>query len=178
LAPLPPDGYVPYDNYWPGGGYLWGTVQAAWGRNTYFCGSYAPNGWLLDAGLNRFWPRPVHYFPRDGFHNQNEVIKPANTPIIGDGIHEIGWPLGSDPPPADLSEDGGSIMADMRVFAIPRHGSRPNPMPTKWPSNLPLPGAVNVSFFDGHGELVKLDRLWQLYWSPGYQPPDKRPGLP
>jgi prepilin-type N-terminal cleavage/methylation domain-containing protein/prepilin-type processing-associated H-X9-DG protein len=63
-------------------------------------------------------------------------------------------------------------------FTIPRHGSRPNPVPTYWPPNKPLPGAVNVSFFDGHGELVKLDRLWQLYWHRDYQPPARRPGLP
>jgi prepilin-type processing-associated H-X9-DG protein len=69
-------------------------------------------------------------------------------------------------------------MSDMLVFVTPRHGSRPNPVPTQWPQTLPLPGAVNVSFFDGHGELVKLDRLWQLYWHPDYQPPAKRPGLP
>jgi hypothetical protein len=37
---------------------------------------------------------------------------------------------------------------------------------------------VNVAFFDGHGELVKLDRLWQLYWHVDYQPPAKRPGRP
>ena len=34
----------------------------------------------------------------------------------------------------------------------------------RWPADQPLPGAVNVAFFDGHGELVKLARLWQLYW--------------
>ncbi|MBU6401018.1 MAG: hypothetical protein KGS61_11915 [Verrucomicrobia bacterium] len=66
----------------------------------------------------------------------------------------------------------------MQTFCIPRHGSRPNPVPTDWPIVQPLPGAVNVSFFDGHGELVKLDRLWQLDWHKDYQPPAKRPGLP
>jgi prepilin-type processing-associated H-X9-DG protein len=66
----------------------------------------------------------------------------------------------------------------MGSFCIPRHRSRPNRVPTKWSTNQPLPGAVNVSFFDGHSELVKLDRLWQLYWHKDYQPPAKRPGLP
>jgi prepilin-type processing-associated H-X9-DG protein len=66
----------------------------------------------------------------------------------------------------------------MGAVALPRHGSRPNPLPSEWPSDKPLPGAVNVSFFDGHGELVKLDRLWQLYWHKDHQPPAKRPGLP
>lgn len=66
----------------------------------------------------------------------------------------------------------------MPSMAIPRHGSRPSPVPRQWPADQPLPGAVNVAFFDGHGKLVKLDRLWQLYWHKDYQPPAKRPGLP
>lgn len=59
---------------------------------------------------------------------------------------------------------------------IPRHGSRPNPDPTYCPTNQPLPGAINVSIFDGQGELVKQGRLWQLYWQRDYLPPAKRPG--
>ena len=63
-------------------------------------------------------------------------------------------------------------------MAIPRHGSRPNPVPRNWPAERPLPGAVNVAFIDGHGELVKLDRLWLLSWHVDYEAPAKRPGLP
>jgi prepilin-type processing-associated H-X9-DG protein len=40
-----------------------------------------------------------------------------------------------------------------------------------------LPGAINVSFYDGHVEQVKLERLWQLSWHRDYVPPPKRPGL-
>jgi prepilin-type processing-associated H-X9-DG protein len=40
-----------------------------------------------------------------------------------------------------------------------------------------MPGAIQLSFFDGHAERVKLDDLWQLYWHVDYQPPTKRPGL-
>jgi prepilin-type processing-associated H-X9-DG protein len=40
-----------------------------------------------------------------------------------------------------------------------------------------LPGAANVAFFDGHGETVKLDQLWQLYWHVNYNPPARRQGL-
>ena len=43
--------------------------------------------------------------------------------------------------------------------------------------NQPLPGAVNVAFFDGHGETVKLDNLWQLYWHADYKPPVSRIGV-
>ena len=46
------------------------------------------------------------------------------------------------------------------------------------PQNVKLPGAINVSFWDGHVEQVKLEGLWQLYWHRDYVPPAKRRGLP
>ena len=71
----------------------------------------------------------------------------------------------------DVGPDGSpsTFAGDLASLCIPRHGSRPTPVPTNWPTDRPLPGAIHVSFFDGHGEPVKLDRLWQLYWHKGYQ---------
>jgi prepilin-type processing-associated H-X9-DG protein len=66
----------------------------------------------------------------------------------------------------------------MASFTIPRHGRRPNAIPTSRPANQPMPGAINVVMFDGHVELVKLDNLWQLTWHKDYKPPVQRPGLP
>ena len=65
----------------------------------------------------------------------------------------------------------------MAFMTIPRHGDRPRPVPTNWPANQRLPGAINVAFFDGHLGAVKLDRLWQLYWSADWVPAVKGPGL-
>ena len=155
-----------------------------WGRS----GSYTPNSWLLIATESFFrfewWPEGLW---SECFRSENEVEQPAVTPQVADGIYNFACPKASDTPPANLvSGDFPNLFPftydltgfDMRCFAIPRHGSRPNPVPTNWPKEQPLPGAINVSFFDGHGELVKLDRLWQLYWHKNYQPPAKRPGLP
>ena len=53
-------------------------------------------------------------------------------------------------------------------ITIGRHGSRPpTSAPREWPLSEPLPGnwGINVSFADGHAELVKLPDLWQLTWS-------------
>jgi prepilin-type processing-associated H-X9-DG protein len=66
----------------------------------------------------------------------------------------------------------------LRSFVIARHGERPSTSPGQWPANKPLPGAINVAFFDGHAQLVPLEKLWWLYWHRDYQPPAKRPGLP
>ena len=45
------------------------------------------------------------------------------------------------------------------------------------PPNVPLPGGINVAFFDGHQELVALDKLWKLEWHRNYKAPGRRPGL-
>ena len=111
------------------------------------------------------------------FRTEGEVIHPAATPVFADGASTV----------TDFAADGGypldgrvwfNVCPFMNGVVLARHGSCPSPVPTEWPATKPLPGAVNVSFFDGHGELVKLDRLWQLYWHRDDQPPPKRPGLP
>ncbi len=65
----------------------------------------------------------------------------------------------------------------MNQLTIPRHGSGVGHASTNYPSSVPLPGAINVSFYDGHVEQVRLERLWSLYWHKDYVPPVKRPGL-
>jgi prepilin-type processing-associated H-X9-DG protein len=103
------------------------------------------------------------------------------TPVLMDAATWYAYLTDWEWPPRDLViEPTGPALGPAGVkpsIAIPRHGSRPNSIPRDWPYNLPLPGAINVAFLDGHGELVKLDRLWQLYWHVDYQPPAKRPGL-
>jgi hypothetical protein len=44
-------------------------------------------------------------------------------------------------------------------------------------SDREAPRRDHVSFYDGHVEQVKLERLWSLYWHKDYVPPVKRPGL-
>ena len=69
---------------------------------------------------------------------------------------------------------GGS---QMTYVLLPRHGKRANRFPSHRPTNRPLPRFENITFFDGHSALVKLDDLWQLYWSSDWEPPTNRPGL-
>jgi prepilin-type processing-associated H-X9-DG protein len=63
----------------------------------------------------------------------------------------------------------------MARLTIPRHGARPAPVPTSFPSSQRLPGAINMVFFDGHTEVVKLESLWVLAWHSSYVPPATRP---
>jgi len=73
-----------------------------------------------------------------------------------------------------------------RELGLPlRHGHLCHPAPrlppaaisTNHPPNQRLPGASNMSFWDGHIEQVKVDHLWNLSWHRNYKPPPKRPGL-
>lgn len=184
---------------------FFGTIQTAWRSGPYVyphLGSYAANEWLLvpaeiramqdvveRRGVDPNWAEyntlmlkivlPVY------FGNESDIKRPVLTPVVGDSISRVVGSHASDRPPENLFQpcldrNGKPFwpMGSMAYLAIPRHGQRPNAVSTNWPSFRPLPGAINVSFFDGHGELVKLDRLWQLYWHKDYQPPEKRPGLP
>lgn len=112
---------------------------------------------------------------------ETRIKQPTEMPFFVDGTFLYVLPRENSRPATDLftgtraeSSDGG---ADMASINIPRHGNRPASIPRDWPETQPLPGAVNVSFFDGHVKLVKLEGLWSLKWFPEYAIPDKRPGL-
>ena len=110
-----------------------------------------------------------------------KVTRPSEMPLISDGTFFLVQPWPWSWPATDLYNgtrpDDPSGNSDMAAINIPRHGNRPTSIPRNWPENKPLPGAVNVGFFDGHVKTTKLDDLWQLRWYPGYEPPAKRPGL-
>jgi prepilin-type N-terminal cleavage/methylation domain-containing protein/prepilin-type processing-associated H-X9-DG protein len=146
--------------YWVTNAYRGDWAQPGVSSDDFHAGSYALN--------NAF----VQIQGSDGaFARESQVPYPGATPVLADGAYywvEF-WPGDLDQPWLFRWTANNVVLA--------RHGGFPNPVPTSWPPAQPLPGAVNVSFFDGHSELVKLDRLWQLYWHAGYQPA-KRPGLP
>ena len=113
------------------------------------------------------------------FLKESEITRSDLTPLLGDGVYCYTTPLPTDLPPQDLyTADWPPGASAMSTMCIPRHGNRPYPVPRHWPGAQQLPGAINVVFYDGHDELVKLDRLWQLYWSKNWVPPSRRPGLP
>jgi prepilin-type N-terminal cleavage/methylation domain-containing protein/prepilin-type processing-associated H-X9-DG protein len=147
---------------------------------------YAFNGWMLGGSGQLLRLIPPGAQARNGdvsFFVESQVSQPAQTPVLGDGVAHFVWPLASDPPPLNLVDGYIYVPSpsprgiDLGMMAIPRHGSRPRPVPNRWPEDKLLPGAINMSFFDGHAEQVQLERLWQLYWHRNFQPLPKRPGL-
>jgi prepilin-type N-terminal cleavage/methylation domain-containing protein/prepilin-type processing-associated H-X9-DG protein len=153
-----------------------------WAFATNRAGSYAINWHLLKASWYHHDPNqpPEAKIETTDFLTESQVQQPTLTPVIADAVSWRVTPAETDPPPFDLNTgDGWGAGGGMGSVAIPRHGSRPSSLPRD-PSGAPpkrLPGAINVSFYDGHSELLKLEQLWQLYWHFNYQPPAKRPGL-
>ena len=197
-----PDNYYPgsVETAWvTSASTVWWTRYPFGGPQSYsaeiFAGSYCTNPWL-DAPA---WVGIQSYDPRFTlvFTSESEISQPSATPSLGDAVmgdREMeGWgafanypctsgfgPMETDRPPPNLEfawEERTEGRQNMRMFCIPRHGSRPSRLPAKSPANQSLPGAVNMAFEDGHVEQVKLERLWQLNWHRNYQIPIKRPGL-
>ncbi len=149
-------------------------------------GSYALNWWLLEDQILMDRAYKSRGDGGVGYRNETEIVQASQTPVLADGVFWRAAPTAEDEPtswlgtgllPTDRTDRRKFTFA-MSAVAIPRHGRRPPAIPsTQWSASQPLPGAVNVAFFDGHTELVPLDRLWQLYWHPNYKPPGKRPGL-
>ena len=165
-----------------------GYADAAWewqSSTPHLRGSYALNGWLYAndssfdsklAGFRSDIPNPSAYL----FGKETAVPKPTLTPSIFDCVWDDLWPWETDMPPTDLYSAGGtSNPAGMHRCCIPRHGWKSaSQAPRSYNPATLLPGAINMGFVDGHAELVKLERLWTLYWHLNWVPPAKRPGLP
>ncbi|HKS35905.1 MAG TPA: hypothetical protein VJW76_01860 [Verrucomicrobiae bacterium] len=183
-----PSAPAPREHVGPANNWLnLGSVRSGWSYNhweqdggnqpinseIFRAGSYAVNYHLIEPARSRRYNVPG----TNDLTTEAQLPYPMSTPVTADGVFVWASPHASDVPPVNLNLDVRDRSL-MWIVAIPRHGKRPSSPPTHWPDDQPLPGAVNVSMFDGHVELVKLDHLWQLYWHKDYEPPAKRPGLP
>jgi prepilin-type processing-associated H-X9-DG protein len=152
-----------------------GSVDSAWQVRTTLAlatgkavenkaGSYTHNGWF-------------GYLQADyAFRTDSDVRYPSDSPVFGDGVQPLSPFVNTfNLPPKDLRK--GDIDG-IGTFTIPRHGSRPRNFPNPFPPDAQLPGAINIGFFDGHVEMVPLERLWNLRWHKLWAAPLKRPGLP
>jgi prepilin-type N-terminal cleavage/methylation domain-containing protein/prepilin-type processing-associated H-X9-DG protein len=164
-----------------------GTVNAAWTGQAYpegmfsteysslippfrstdlRAGSYGFNGWVLLATPVFDWNVMLSWGWSTNYLVESAISQPALTPFLADSIYYLNLPLESDGPPYVPSGNVGlaGLTGGMLDQAIARHGNRPATVPDTWPTNQRLPGAVNVSFFDGHVEQERCSDLWQLQW--------------
>lgn len=150
-------------------------------RNETRIGSYAFNAWLgspvilFGQGIGDHMDGTT-----DVFYRESDLRYISGTPMFMDGIEfRLVTPSETAPPGNDLVKGdyiapGSSVMWSIN---IPRHGSRPRRVPRAHVPSERLPGAINLSFYDGHVEQVPIERLWSQYWHKNYVPPVKRPGL-
>jgi prepilin-type N-terminal cleavage/methylation domain-containing protein/prepilin-type processing-associated H-X9-DG protein len=175
-----------------------GSVECAWSLAVPFstvmryqmlaaparsAGGYIPNNWVTRNGWGWFRGDSGPILP-DSFRREIEIQNPSNTPLFADGVDpwwlepgSIGGPQPTDFPATNLIFGSAPQGQTMGSFAIPRHGERQPKVASNFDPRQRLPGAINIFFYDGHVELVKLDDLWKLYWHKNYVPPVKRPGL-
>ena len=135
-------------------------------------GSYTINGWLY-SGTWGFTGVPSS---APAFQKDAAVQDATRTPVFADGCWPDAWTETDNTPPSShnlqspigpgpnaLAGPGGP--SGLWRYMIPRHNPhRPTVPPTSANYTKPLPGAVNIVFFDGHVESVPLDNLLSLYW--------------
>ncbi len=159
-----------------------GTVEAPWtlwvdSPSHSLSSSYSFNAYL--GNVNRYGLGSLFLDHRSReFATEARVVQPTGTPLFADCVTWWVAPVATDWPANDLYTGWNTVhLGMMATLTIPRHGSRPNAFPHKWLESSPMPGAINVVFFDGHAQAVKLEGLWQLYWHAEYVPRAPRPGL-
>jgi prepilin-type N-terminal cleavage/methylation domain-containing protein/prepilin-type processing-associated H-X9-DG protein len=186
-----------YERTTPFSKYSFGTLSTAWtlegirpGIRNYQTnatekrvGSYAFNGWFgIATSLFGFGGGIIGDIVgiSPTWYRESEIEHPANAPFFLDGMDFLGvQPYNTAVPGRNLvsGDYPFNTITSMWPLTMPRHGSRPRRVSTNHPSSQKLPGAINVVFYDGHVELVKLERMWKLSWHKGWKTPAKRPGL-
>jgi prepilin-type N-terminal cleavage/methylation domain-containing protein len=148
--------------------WIWPTNGWSLSNPLGYQGSYAFNSWLYAGGWPADWADQNLAFKRE-----TEIRFTALTPVLGDAVWVDAWPKADQRPqfnPYYGWNDGG-----MGRYCISRHASPGTVSRVTESANTPLRGAISMVFSDGHQEMVRLRRLWQLRWHVGYEPPSKPP---
>lgn len=162
----------------PGGGAA-GTADIAWdwtpSSGPRYRGSYALNGWCYSG--DPFFNTAADKLRR--FTSEGSIQKPSLTPIFAESMWVDVWPYATDTPSRNLYNGQLNLPSNAGPIGrctLARHGGRSaSAAPRNVPMGQPLPGAISLGFADGHVELVKLEKLWNVYWHRDYQPPNQRP---
>lgn len=132
--------------YSPNGLDYYGTASAYWGPlSSYFgasagsYGAFALNSWLYSD-------RPMESQVGSNYFGNTESLSfPSDVPLIADSMWMDSWPNPTDAIPKDRIKGGGGGIGN---FSINRHIQ-----------------SINLTFMDGSGRSVKVDRIKNLVWS-------------
>jgi prepilin-type N-terminal cleavage/methylation domain-containing protein len=162
-----------------------GACDTAWCWNAttpYIIGSYAINGWLYsgdNANVVEYQQGLDTQIANSYIFNKDAAIqKPSQTPVNMDQVWVDFWPLASDWPNANLYTAGGTANpAGIQRCVTPRHAYKnPASAPQNFNVATKLPGAINLSCYDGHVDTAPLEQLWNYTWHLNWVPESKRPG--
>ena len=106
--------------------------------------SYGLNCWVYNPDTNNIQGRDASLHWR----NYGAVTQPSVTPLFLDSQWRGGGPYATDQPPAF---NGQWQWVEMNFFAIARHGK-----------------GVNIVYFDGSVNNVRVKDLWGLPWHQNY----------
>ena len=156
-----------------------GTAGAPWnwylgGNTNLFYGGYTINGWLYSQSV--YNPpanpdgSPTAYAPMY-YTKDTTFVQPSSTPVFMDGIWPDTWPQATDTPGPlltggnyDLYLGGGASANSLGRICISRY-----PMThTTVASGSPLPGAINMSYADGHAGRLPLQQIKMVLWHQDY----------
>ena len=145
-----------------------GTAGAAWMWNNdpKLTGSYSINGWLYyydtkTDGVSTWITDRAKFFQKD-----TAISKPVLTPFFMDAIWPDTWPVITDTPATDLYL--GNVNSALGRITIARHPLMRRTATT----GKPIPGAIDISYVDGHSSKLPLQKLKTVYWHAGYVPVD------
>ena len=158
----------------------YGTAGAPWYWNiatdtNYFLGSYSINGWLYSQSV--YNPpanqdgSPSAYAPMY-YSKDSTFADPALTPVFLDAIWPDSWPQETDTPGPmlgaggtyDVYQGGGNSANSLGRICIARHSLTRSTVA----SGSPLPGAINMSYADGHAGRLPLQQIKMVLWHQGY----------
>ncbi|HOK95638.1 MAG TPA: type II secretion system protein [Anaerohalosphaeraceae bacterium] len=148
----------------------WGTSRQPWvwrqtdpvtGQMLYEAGGLGFNGWLY-GNVNTWVPAGMENYP---YKTMSEVTSPSKTPVFADENWVDSWPRNTNQLHPNLLSDpqtyyntgdttGGTSDYAMGRFLVNRH------------FNL----RINISFIDGHVEMIDMKDLWTLAWHRGAKP--------
>ena len=151
--------------------WVWGGEINPATREPRWTGGYALNGWMYQGDWTVQDNRPP---VANAFRSESDISAPSSTPVFGDGMWVDAWPRETDRPASSLL-DGPTVLGNLSVLTIARHGSGPRGVPRTQTAGAPLPGAVQLSYADGHAALVPLEQLWNQTWHRTWQSPVQRP---
>ena len=155
--------------------WVWGSELRKGSREPKWTGSYALNGWLYSGD----WPDGAGLFPRvkNAFRLDSDVRHSSESPIFCDSMWVDAWPQEIDRPASNLANGNAGENAGMARITVARHKYPAGnlPLPSSKYRDKPLPGAINLVFYDGHASLAPNEKLWGYQWHKNWKNPGKRP---